>query len=155
MSWQLVASYPTETIRICFLYCLLAEEATLVFSLHFSVGVTSQKKKKNLPFFPLRADPISKTFFIQKSKLEFKKVDLLAGDQWWPRTNDGRLRSVRAITYLLRLRVGNFVKGNKRNLHKKDWLNSVSARQEVDSFPKPPTCQHRGISRGLQSIRHK
>ena len=39
---------------------------------------------------------------------------VLAGDQWWPRTSGGRLRSVRAITYLLRHRIGNFVKGNKK-----------------------------------------
>ena len=45
---------------------------------------------------------------------------VLAGDQWWPRTSGGRLRFVRANTYLLRHRIGNFVKGNKRNLHKKD-----------------------------------
>ena len=51
--------------------------------------------------------------------------NILAGDQWWPRTSGGRLRSVQAITYLLCHRIGNFVKGNKRNLHKKDWLNSL------------------------------
>ena len=77
---------------------------------------------------------------------------VLAGDQWWPRTSGGRLRFVRTITYLLRHRIGNFGKGNKRNLHKKDWLNSLSVRQNVDSFPKPPTCQHRAISWGLQPI---
>ena len=48
-----------------------------------------------------------------------EKEILLAGDQWWPHTSGGRLRFVRAITYLLRHRFGNFVKGNKRNLHKK------------------------------------
>ena len=46
---------------------------------------------------------------------------ILAGDQRWPRTSGGRLRFARAITYLLRHRFGNFVKGNKRNPHKKDW----------------------------------
>ena len=66
-----------------------------------------------------------------------------------------RLHFVRAITYLLYHRIGNFVKGNKRNCHIKDWLNSLSVRQKVDSFPKPPTCQHRGISWGLQPIRQK
>ena len=53
---------------------------------------------------------------------------LLAGDQWWPRTSGGRLHSVWAIAYLLRHRISNFVKGNKRNLHKQDWLNSLSVR---------------------------
>ena len=83
-----------------------------------------------------------------------KSVGILAGDQWWPRTSGGCLRFVRAITYLLRHRISNFVKGNKRNLHKKDWLNSRSVRQKVDSFPNPPTCQHPGISWGQQPIRH-
>ena len=43
---------------------------------------------------------------------------LMAGDQWWPRTSGSRFRYARAITYLLRHRFGNFVKGNKRNPHK-------------------------------------
>ena len=54
--------------------------------------------------------------------------ELLAGDQWWPRTSGGRLRVVRAVTYLLRHRIGNFVTGNKRNIHTKDWLHSLSVR---------------------------
>ena len=37
-------------------------------------------------------------------------------------------------------------KRKQKNQYKKDWLNSLSVRQKVDSFPKPPTCQHRGIS---------
>ena len=90
----------------------------------------------------------------QLHKTESNLCSLLAGDQWWPRTSGGRLRFVLAITYLLRHRIGNFVKGNKRNLHNKDLLNSLSLRQRVDSFPKPPTCQHRGISGGQQPIRH-
>ena len=53
-------------------------------------------------------------------QLNVKKAGtILAGNQWWPRTRGGRLRSIRAITYLLRHRIDNFVKGNKRNLHKK------------------------------------
>ena len=48
------------------------------------------------------------------------RTRLLAGDQWWLRPSGGRLRFVRSITYLLRHRFGNFVKGNKRNLHNKD-----------------------------------
>ena len=47
-------------------------------------------------------------------------LKILAGDQWWPRTSGGHLRLAQALTYLLRHRLGNFVKGNKRNPHKKD-----------------------------------
>ena len=78
---------------------------------------------------------------------------VLAGDQWWPRTSSGRLHFVRAIPNLLRHRIGNFVKRNNRNLHKKEWLNFLSVRPKVDSFPKPSTCQHRDISWGLEPIR--
>ena len=49
---------------------------------------------------------------------EMYSIAILAGDQWWPRTSGGRLRFVRAKAYLLRHRIGTFVKGNKRNLHK-------------------------------------
>ena len=56
--------------------------------------------------------------------------DLLASDQWWPRSSGDRLRFVRTITNLLRHRIGNFVKGNKRNLHEKDWLNSLSVSKK-------------------------
>ena len=56
----------------------------------------------------------------------YKDETVLAGDQWWPRTSGGRLRFLRAITYLFRHRIGKFITGNKRNLHKKDWLNSLS-----------------------------
>ena len=62
---------------------------------------------------------------------------LLAGDQWWPRTSGGRLRFIRAITYLLRHIIGMFVKGNKGNLHKK-IPDKFSVRQKVDSFPSHP-----------------
>ena len=54
--------------------------------------------------------------------------ELLAGDQWWPRTSGGRVRFVRAVMYLLCHRIGNFGTGNKRNSHTKDWLNSLSVR---------------------------
>ena len=40
--------------------------------------------------------------------------NILADDQWWPRTKGGRLRFARAITYLLRHKFGSFVKRNKR-----------------------------------------
>ena len=45
-------------------------------------------------------------------------LSVLAGDLWWPRTSGDRFRFVRAITYLLHHRFGNFVKENKRNPHK-------------------------------------
>ena len=43
---------------------------------------------------------------------------VVAAYQWWP------FAFCRAIMYLLLLRIGNFVKGNKRNLHKKEWLKA-------------------------------
>ena len=39
--------------------------------------------------------------------------NVLAGDQWWPRTSGGRLRFAHAITHLLRHRFGHFVNSNK------------------------------------------
>ena len=36
-----------------------------------------------------------------QTKKKCVAVSILAGDQWWPRTSGGRLRFVRAITYLL------------------------------------------------------
>ena len=80
---------------------------------------------------------------------------VLAGDQWLPRASGDHLRFARAVTYLLRHRLGSFVKGNKRDPHKKELVkNSLSTRQKVNNFPKPPKYQHPGISGGLQPIRH-
>ena len=55
---------------------------------------------------------------------------LLAGDQWWPHTSGGRLRSARAITYLLRHRIS-----NKRNLHKERLVKFSVRKAKGRQFP--------------------
>ena len=55
------------------------------------------------------------------------------------------MRFARTITYLLRHRIGNFGKGNKGNLHKKDWLNFSVCKVKSRQFPQAihmPTSWH-------------
>ena len=80
--------------------------------------------------------------------------DVLAGDQWWPRTSGGRLRFAHAITHLLRHRFGHFVNSNKWNTHKKDWLNFLPGSQQINNFTNLPSCKHHCISGGWQPFKH-
>ena len=81
-----------------------------------------------------------------KERIDYMST-VLAGDQWWPRTSGGRLRFVRAITYLLR-------PSQNRQLCKRKQKESPYKRVVKFCVCEPPTCQQRGISSGLQPIRH-
>ena len=64
--------------------------------------------------------------------------------QYWLATSGGRLRFARTSMYLLRHRFSSFVKGNKRNPHKKTGKNLVR-EGESKQFPKAtpmPTSRH-------------
>ena len=66
-----------------------------------------------------RAHEIYKKGTVNLANVSLKDIllatfkNILAGDQWWPRTSGGRLRFAHAITHLLRHRFGHFVNSNK------------------------------------------
>ena len=67
---------------------------------------------------------------------------VLAGDQWWPRTSGSRVRSVRAMTYFLRHRIGNFIKGNKMNQRLVKFSVYKAKSRQFPQATHMPTSRH-------------